>query len=77
MLFTRVIHGAHMKGRNVGYWKPSERKTGDLWVDVFTNPKTKQVQPYTVYGGKLAGTADPVVVPGGVLQQPALGAHLV
>lgn len=54
-VFTRVIHGAHMKGRNVGYWKPSERKTGDLWVDVFTNPKTKQVQPYTVYGGKLAG----------------------
>ena len=54
-VLTRVIHGAHMKGRNVGYWKPSERKTGDLWVDVFTNPKTKQVQPYTVYGGKLAG----------------------
>ena len=54
-VFTRVIHGAHLKGRNVGYWKPSERKTGDLWVDVFTNPKTKQVQPYTVYGGKLAG----------------------
>ena len=52
---TRVIHGAHFKGRNVGYWKPSERKTGDLWVDRFTNPKTKQVQPYTVYGGKLAG----------------------
>jgi DNA polymerase len=55
LLFNRVIHGAHLKGRNVGYWKPSERKTGDLWVDRFTNPKTKQVQPYTVYGGKLAG----------------------
>ena len=55
ILFNRVIHGAHFKGRNVGYWKPSERKTGDLWVDRFTNPKTKQVQPYTVYGGKLAG----------------------
>ena len=55
ILFNRVIHGAHLKGRNVGYWKPSERRTGDLWVDRFTNPKTKQVQPYTVYGGKLAG----------------------
>lgn len=54
-VLTRVIHGAHLKGRNVGYWKPSERKTGDLWVDRFTNPKTKQIQPYTVYGGKLAG----------------------
>lgn len=55
LLFTRMIHGAHVKGRNVGYWKPSERKTGDLWVDRFTNPKTKQVQAYNMYGGKLSG----------------------
>jgi DNA polymerase I-like protein with 3'-5' exonuclease and polymerase domains len=55
LLFTRVIHGAHLKGRNIGYWKPSERKTGDLWVDRFTNPKTKQVQAYSMYGGKLSG----------------------
>lgn len=54
-VLTRVIHGVHLKGRSVGYYKPSERKTGDLWVDEFTNPKTKRVQPYTVYGGKLAG----------------------
>jgi len=51
----RVIHGVHESGRNIKYWKPSERKTGNLWVDTFVNPKTKQVQPYTVYGGKLAG----------------------
>ena len=54
-VLTRVIHGAHKKGRNIGYWKPSERKTGDLWVDRFTNPKTKQVQAYSIYGGKLSG----------------------
>lgn len=54
-VLTRVIHGVHLKGRNVGYWKPSERKTGDLWVDRFTNPKTKQQQLYSVYGGKLSG----------------------
>ena len=53
--FARVIHGVKVKGRNVTYWKPSDRKTGDLWVDTFINPKTKQRQPYTLYGGKLSG----------------------
>lgn len=55
LLLTRVIHGAHIVGRNVHYWKPSERKTGDLWSDKFTDPKTKRLRNYTVYGGKLAG----------------------
>lgn len=54
-LLSRVIHGANARGRNIHYWKPSERKTGDLWSDQFTDPKTKQVRPYTVYGGKLSG----------------------
>lgn len=54
-MLSRVIHGTHMVGRNVHYWKPSERKTGDLWVDTWVNPKTKRRQPFTVYGGKLAG----------------------
>lgn len=54
-LFSRVIHGTHIVGRNIHYWKPSERKTGDLWVDTWTNPKTKRQQPFTVYGGKLSG----------------------
>jgi DNA polymerase len=54
-LVSRVIHGVHLKGRNIHYWKPSERKTGDLWVDTWMNPKTKRQQPFTIYGGKLAG----------------------
>jgi hypothetical protein len=54
-VFRRVIHGASLVGRNIHYWKPSERKTGDLWVDTWTNPKTKRQQPFTVYGGKLSG----------------------
>jgi hypothetical protein len=54
-LFSRVIHGANIKRQSIQYWKPSERKTGDLWVDTWMNPKTKQPQQYTVYGGKLAG----------------------
>jgi DNA polymerase bacteriophage-type len=53
--FTRWIHGVYKHGRNIQYWKPSERKTGDLWTDRFTDPKTKQQRKYSVYGGKLAG----------------------
>lgn len=55
MQFTRVIHGAYLHGRNICYWKPADRKTGDLWSNMFTDPKTKQRRRYSVYGGKLAG----------------------
>lgn len=51
----RVFHGAYLHGRNIRYFKPSERKTGDLWRDSYINPKTKQLTYYTVYGGKLTG----------------------
>jgi hypothetical protein len=44
-----------MRGRNVGYYKPSDRKTGDVWTNHFTDQKTKQVRFYELYGGKLAG----------------------
>jgi DNA polymerase len=54
-LFSRVIHGVHIDGRNVGYYKPTSRKTGDLWVNQFTDPKTGFRRKYTIYGGKLAG----------------------
>lgn len=52
---TRVFHGCYRRGRNVCYYKPSERKTGDLWSSHFVDPKTKQTRFYSVYGGKLAG----------------------
>lgn len=55
MQFRRVIHGAYLHGRNICYWKPADRKTGDLWSNMFTDPKTKQRRRYSVYGGKLAG----------------------
>lgn len=54
-LFSRVIHGVYLDGRNVGYYKPTSRKTGDLWVNTFTDPKTGLKRKYTIYGGKLAG----------------------
>lgn len=53
--FKRYIHGVEQQGRNLTYYKPSERKTGDLWSNSFTDPKTKQTRQFTVYGGKLAG----------------------
>ena len=53
--FVRYIHGCHIRGREVRYFKPSERKKGDLWSDEFTDPKTKMVRKHTIWGGKLAG----------------------
>jgi hypothetical protein len=51
----RVFHGCYQRGRNVGYYKPSDRKTGALWKNHYTDQKTKQVRFYELYGGKLAG----------------------
>lgn len=55
VLLNRYFHGCYMRGRNICYYKPSELKGGKLWKQTFTNPKTKQEQFYSVYGGKLAG----------------------
>lgn len=55
VFLMRIFHGCYMRGRNVGYYRASERKTGDLWRNHFTDPKTKQTRFYEIYGGKLAG----------------------
>lgn len=52
---VRYFHGCHIRGRNVCYYKPSDRKTGDLWKNHYVDQKTKQVRFYELYGGKLAG----------------------
>lgn len=51
----RYFHGCYTRGRNVCYFKPSSRKTGDLWRAWYMDPKTKQRRYYELYGGKLAG----------------------
>lgn len=51
----RYFHGCYIRGRNVGYYKPSTLKHGELWKNHFMNPKTKQLQFYQLYGGKLSG----------------------
>lgn len=52
---TRFFHGCYLRGRDICYYKPSDRKTGDLWRSHFIHPKTKQLTWYKVYGGKIAG----------------------
>ncbi len=54
-LMRRVFHGAYMRGRNVGYWKPAKNKTGAAWVNHYRHPKSKEIVFYNVYGGKLSG----------------------
>ena len=55
LVLTRWFHGCYRRGRNICYWKPTDRKTGDVWVNHYTDPKTKQVRFFSIYGGKLAG----------------------
>lgn len=52
---ARYFHGCYATGRNIRYFKPSDRKTGDLWRNSYIDPKTKQLRHYELYGGKLAG----------------------
>lgn len=54
-VMRRILHGCYMRNNNVGYYKPSPNKTGDLWKNHYIHPKTGEVIFYTVYGGKLAG----------------------
>lgn len=54
-VMVRYFHGCYVRGRNVCYYKPSTRKTGQLWQAKFTDPKTKMLRFYELYGGKLAG----------------------
>lgn len=54
-LLRRVIHGVHRNGSNLGYYKPTSRKTGNLWVNSYTDPKTGLKRDYSIYGGKFAG----------------------
>ena len=51
----RYFHGCYRTGRNVRFYKPSDRKTGDLWRQSYTDPKTGLIRHYELYGGKLAG----------------------
>lgn len=55
MLMSRVFHGCYLRGRNIGYHKPSSLVGGKPWKPKFIDPKTKRPRFYELYGGKLAG----------------------
>ena len=55
VIMTRVFHGCYLRGRNIGYHKPSSLKGGKAWKDRYVDPKTKRLKYYELYGGKLAG----------------------
>jgi DNA polymerase len=54
-VLERVFHGCYMRGTDVCFYKPSDRKTGDLWKNHYRDPKTGKVVFYKLYGGKLTG----------------------
>ena len=54
-ILERMFQGAHFRGRDIVYYKPSQRKTGALWNSSYFDPKLKKTIQYTLYGGKLAG----------------------
>lgn len=51
----RYFHGCYMRGKDVCYYKPTDRVGGALWSNNYRDPKTGQIVFYKLYGGKLAG----------------------
>lgn len=54
-IMSRVFHGCYLRGRNIGYYKPSHLKGGRPWKPKYVDPKTKRQRYYELYGGKIAG----------------------
>ena len=54
-VLERIFQGCYLRGTQVCYYKPSERRGGDLWSAWYIDPKTKQKRFYNLYGGKLSG----------------------
>ena len=54
-IMSRVFQGVYLRGNTICYYKPSDRVTGPVWVREWKNPKTKRMEFFTIYGGKLSG----------------------
>ena len=52
-ILQRWFQGAYMHGNDICYLKPSELKSGKLWLEEWS--KDGQRGRYKIYGGKLAG----------------------
>ena len=54
-VLSRTFHGLYRRGRDICYYKPCETLGGQPWSAFYRNPKTKQLEFYRIYGGKLTG----------------------
>jgi ribosome modulation factor len=52
---TRYFHGCYERGRSICFYKPTKKKTGDVWVNHYRDPQTDELRFYSIYGGKMAG----------------------
>jgi len=55
VLVRRYFHGCYVRGRNICFYKPTSKKSGDVWVNHYKDPKTGEIRFFSIYGGKLAG----------------------
>ena len=53
--YTRIFRGCYLVGSRVQYHKPSSAVNGPRWSAESRNPLTQQMQPHSIYGGKLTG----------------------
>lgn len=51
---VRFVHGVYRRGRDLVYFRPALAKSEE-WRDYYTDPATKKVDYFRLYGGKLAG----------------------
>src|SRR5690606_6575403 len=49
LIFERTFHGLYMRGDRICLYKPTDRKTGDLWKGSYRHPKTKETVFYSIY----------------------------
>jgi len=54
-LVRRYFHGCYIRGKSICFYKPTSKKSGDVWVNNYRDPKTGERRFFSIYGGKLAG----------------------
>jgi DNA polymerase len=55
MLVKRFFHGCYIRGKSICFYKPTSKKTGNVWVSHYRDPKTGEIRFFSIYGGKLSG----------------------
>ena len=55
LLVKRYFHGCYIRGKSICFYKPTSKKSGDVWVSNYRDPKTGEIRFFSIYGGKLSG----------------------